>query len=883
MKVIKDFSSWGNIKVVTATLLTLISFSAISQNNQKKQLKIADYELWSTLKNENISSTGLWVSYSINYNSKKDTVFVVSSDTKKKYVFPKAKNGKFNRDNWYACIMGKNELHVTALKSGKKDVIENVSDFEFSNSGEYLIAIGKTKNTKSAITLIKLSNGERNIVENTNSWRFNDDKSYLVYSVVKDKEDRVVIISLNDKTKSSSQVLFKDAQVSNIVWKNNNESIIFVLKSGNISENEKADNTKLALYHLHDKTTFFLDPTTVNNFPLSKQIESSSNNDIRISDDGKRVFFQLIPNIPPEKQDEQSVEIWNGEDKLVYSERKQLGSLDNWAKTAVWFPEKNEVFHFMEQDTHLKLSGNQLYALTSNVIPCEVQFQYTPDRNYYLTNLITRERKVWMNCYSGEMSNIIMSPCGNYIAYFKNKDWYIYIIESGEHKNCTTQIEYAFYDEDNDVSDNARAYGFIGWSTNSTIFLNDKYDIWEVDINGNKTKRITNGRELDVRYRVVKSNTQSNRKHFLSVADSKIINSNAPLLLQASSTDTLKEGYFISQDGKQKPLQFAKHKVKEFKKAPNAEVYSYLKEDYNNPTSLQIIQKNSNKANTIVLSNPQHYNYQWGTVTTINYTSSKGKNLKGLVYYPSNYKKGNVYPMIVNVYEKKSHLINNYINPTMQLYDGFNVTNLVTQGYAVLLPDIEYESGSPGDSAVDCVTAAVNSALELGFIDKDKIGLIGHSFGGYETSYIISKTNLFKTAIAGAAQTNYISGYLHLSQNYKKAEFWRYEYYTNRMGKSLFEDMSGYLSNSPIHNAVNIQTPLLLWTGANDGHVSPLQSMELYLALRRLSKKVIMLRYPNEDHQIFKPSNQVNLSHKVMEWFDYYLKDKPLSQWMKAF
>ncbi|WP_300096028.1 hypothetical protein, partial [Flavobacterium sp.] len=725
MKIKINRSSWGKIKVVTMTLLALISFSASSQTNQKKQLQIADYELWSTLKNESISSTGLWVSYSLNYNSKNDTVFVVSSDAKRKYAFPKAKKGKFNGDHWYACIMDKNELMVTALKSGKQDRIENVKDFEFNATGEYLIATSKSTNTKSTITFLNLSNGQLTKVENVNSWSINDDRSYLAYSVTKDKEAIVNIMALNDKMKSHAQAVFSEVQVSNIVWQNNNKSLVFVLKS----KMEKANNTKLALYQIKEKITAILDPATTLNFPMTQQIESSNSNDIRISDDGKRIFFQLIPIVPTENQDEQSVEIWNGEDKLVYSERKQLGSLDNWAKTAVWFPEKNEVFQFMEQDTHLKLSGNQLFALTSSVIPCEVQFKYTPDKNYYLTNLITKERKVWMNCHSGEMSNIIMSPCGNYIAYFKNKDWFIYSIKLGEHKNATAQIGYAFYDEDNDVNDNARAYGFIGWSANSTILLNDKYDIWEVDINGDKAKRITNGRELDIRYRVVKTNAQSNRNHYLSVADSEIINSNAPLLLQASSIDMLKEGYFISQDGKQKPLQFGKYKVKEFKKAPNAQVYSFLKEDYNNPPSLKIIPKNSNKVNTITQSNPQHYNYQWGTVKTINYTSSKGKNLKGLVYYPSDYKQGNVYPMIVHVYEKKSHLINNYINPTMQLYDGFNVTNLVTQGYTVLLPDIEYEIGSPGDSAVECVTAAVNAALQLGFIDKNKIGLMGHSFG----------------------------------------------------------------------------------------------------------------------------------------------------------
>lgn len=159
-------------------------------------------------------------------------------------------------------------------------------------------------------------------------------------------------------------------------------------------------------------------------------------------------------------------------------------------------------------------------------------------------------------------------------------------------------------------------------------------------------------------------------------------------------------------------------------------------------------------------------------------------------------------------------------------------------------------------------------------------GLIGHSLGGFESSYIVTKTNLFAAAIAGASMTDHLSGYLTVSENYKKAEIWRFEYYTNRMGKPLFDNFIGYLQNSAVYNAPNINTPLLLWTGEKDKHIAPTQTMELYLAMRRLGKKVTLLKYPKEDHNLENPEKQADLSTKVLDWFDFYLKDMRQPKWM---
>lgn len=196
-----------------------------------------------------------------------------------------------------------------------------------------------------------------------------------------------------------------------------------------------------------------------------------------------------------------------------------------------------------------------------------------------------------------------------------------------------------------------------------------------------------------------------------------------------------------------------------------------------------------------------------------------------------------------------------------------------------MLPDITYEIGNVGFSALDCVEAAIKEVKNLSLIDDAKIGLIGHSFGGSETDFIITQSNLFACAVAGAATTNYLSSYLSVAQNLGIPNFFKMEYGQARMKLSPYENMEWYLKNSPVMHAANVNTPLLSWAGLKDPQVEPRQSFEFYMALRRLGKTHIMLAYPNEGHGMEKKENAIDLTTKIEEWFDHYLKGMKAPRW----
>jgi dipeptidyl aminopeptidase/acylaminoacyl peptidase len=125
-----------------------------------------------------------------------------------------------------------------------------------------------------------------------------------------------------------------------------------------------------------------------------------------------------------------------------------------------------------------------------------------------------------------------------------------------------------------------------------------------------------------------------------------------------------------------------------------------------------------------------------------------------------------------------------------------------------------------------------------------------------------------------------VSFYNGMGWDSGKADTWRFESHQWRMGKSLYEAREAYLENSPILYADKITTPLLIWTGSEDKQVNAVQSLELYLGMRRLSKKNILLRYPDERHSIEDSNRQKDLTLRVAQWFDYFLKDDPPTAWI---
>jgi dipeptidyl aminopeptidase/acylaminoacyl peptidase len=880
--------SWGILYILEAKCLrlgapiifVLVSCPILGQVKQKIQLSSADYPLWGTLQLDKISEKGKWVSYNMQYEQQTDTLFLQNTVTKKTTSFPKGTNGKFNKEDSFACVTPAGLVWVN-LNTGKQQFIPQAIDFAFSANVKYILVL-KNDSKNQRVLEIRTSNGEwiQGLKEVT-TFILNEAEDKVLCFIKSDATNAVILLNLDETL--TKKVIIEDSKsiFTNGTWDSSGTAVAFFQESID-SAIEK--NTKLIYYNGNENKPITLSLENQPSIPKEMQMDAGGTVKLTISQDGQKVFFGIKDKTQiAAKSDSESVQIWKASDNWIYPQQKDIKNWKQTVKTAVWWPAKNQCRQITTNEfPMLMLDGKQQYALIYNPIPSKPQYTYDDDTDLYGKNLETGECSLWIEKHSGNINHTLASPNGQYIAYFKNSNWWLFDIATKTHRNLTERLGINCEDADYDNAGEIPAYGIAGWTKNDkSILIYDKYDIWEITPDGKAATRLTTGKEKQICFRIPKKMDGTWNKQNCDGLISNEVDLENGLVLQAKG-DNLFSGYFTwNRKQREKAIVYTNSQIDQILKASKSNTYVFREQKYDSPPTVLIKDESKNKPQIVFESNPQHKKYEWGKSELIYYHNSKGKILKGILYYPAGYDSNKKYPMIVHIYERQSNELHNYVNPSELDSTGFNITNFTSQGYFVLLPDIQYEIGNPGTSALDCVVTATQSIIDKGLVLPNKIGLIGHSFGGYETSFIVTQTNIFATAIAGASATDLTSWYLTVGWNTGRPEIWRFESQQWRMGKSLFEDLESYNRNSPILHTKQVKTPLLLWTGEEDKQVNSNQSIEFYLALRRLEKQATMLVYPKERHALLNEANQKDLTEKISDWFDYYLKDKEKSKWMK--
>jgi dipeptidyl aminopeptidase/acylaminoacyl peptidase len=286
-------------------------------------------------------------------------------------------------------------------------------------------------------------------------------------------------------------------------------------------------------------------------------------------------------------------------------------------------------------------------------------------------------------------------------------------------------------------------------------------------------------------------------------------------------------------------------------------------------------------AKAVTRTNPFQDRYAWGREDLIEYKNDRGDRLQGAVYYPAGYEPGRRYPTIVYMYERLSDGLHRYVSPDERA--PYNVAAFTSLGYLVLQPDIVFRPRDPGLSVLDCVGNAVKKAVQMGISDPRKVGVVGHSWGGFDASFLATHSDMFAAAVAGAPITDLVSNYGNHHWSSGIAETDHIETGQQRMEVPLWEDLPAYIRNSAVFNAQNMKTPLLIEVGDADGTVFWHQGVELYNIARRARKtNVILLNYAGEDHGLRKKPNQLDYHRRIVEWFGHYLKDEPAPAWITS-
>lgn len=303
--------------------------------------------------------------------------------------------------------------------------------------------------------------------------------------------------------------------------------------------------------------------------------------------------------------------------------------------------------------------------------------------------------------------------------------------------------------------------------------------------------------------------------------------------------------------------------------APQTGDVFYSVEDVNHPSEVWVADTDFQNPRQLTNLNQSIETEPFGTSRLITWRTPSGKNLKGALLFPTDYVEGRSYPLITQVYGGSfpSRQSNDFGT------DGTGHNFLLTkQGYVVFLPDMPMETNAPIQELTECVLSGIDAVIDMGIADTKRLGVMGHSYGGYCVNALITQTPRFAAAIASAPISNLTSVYGHLTEGGDSPWITWAERSQGRMGGSLWEFRDRYIENSPIFFLDKVETPLLLIVGALDDTSVP-QAGEMFSGLRRLGKQAVLVRYEDEGHipQRGRYPNVVDYWQRVLTWFDEHL------------
>ncbi|TDE51269.1 prolyl oligopeptidase family serine peptidase [Flavobacterium sp. GT3P67] len=846
--------NWG------LTYFFLFVFQAGFSQPERRIPALDEYVKWHTLVGEGISPDGKWINYNFDYQTGNDTLFVQKVKAETKYIFPNGTNPMFSIDGkWFTVYNESKGLAILNLNSGQIEWIPNVIKHEFSPTGKSMALYIRTKNID-VLTLRHLSDKKEQSFHNVKSFVFSAKGKLAMVT----KND---ILIIDEKPNSKVKVVMTAAEniLKKTMWSTSGKFLCFLQELPKDEGNQP--NHKVVCYDTEKNSLTFLNPLEFDSLK-HQRITSAS---LSVSESGNIYFYRQSIDTVPSGTD--TVQVWESDTPYEYPKQKVVGDTRTMPLLTVWFPQSDNVIHIGTTDAPLaRLTLDRNFALTYNRLRYEPQYERTGPADIYSTDLQSGTKKLLLSNHGGNDQTLLLSPDSKCIAYFKEQNWWIYDFYKGSHVNLTKNWQGTLNNLEYDNAGPSYGYGSPGFTLDQKyLIIYDKYDVWLVAVDGGLRKRITSGAKSKIRFRLCE-NIGFNSIH-LGTPDFSVreFDTRKGIFLQAIG-ENKSSGFYIYRDQKLKNLLFKNTNNDRLKKAADAERLIFVEQSASIPPRLWLLDAGLKQIREMVKSNTHTEKFESGTAEIIKYNNSKGQDLNGALFYPVGYEKGKKYPMVVYIYEKLSDEFNKYHNPSLFCFGELNIANYALDGYFVLLPDIVYEVGNPGQSASDCVEAAVKAVIDRGQIHADRIGIMGHSFGGYETSFIISKSSTFATAVAGAAITDLPRSYLTMNFSTGLPNIWRFETQQLRMGKSLYDDFSGYLQNSPVAQAASITTPLLSYTGDNDKSVDWQQSIALHLALRRLKKVSRLIVYPGEGHVIVKSEFQFDLEKRIKDWFDFYLK-----------
>ncbi|MCX3265209.1 prolyl oligopeptidase family serine peptidase [Pedobacter agri] len=776
-------------------------------------------------------------------------------------------------------------------KKATKPAEKKDSDMDFADDEP----AGKGKTEEGTDLIVKnLLTGVDKTYKYVTDYSFSKDGKQLVFACSGSKKDKTApqgVFLLNTEKGTLKTLIKGKGSFKNFAFDEESEHLAFVGERD--PEKQEIKNYNVYYNSLSLDTAQTIVDYDMPGLPAKWSVNGDGR--VSFSKDGKKLFFGISP-VKKAKDttivdfEVAKVDVWNYKDD--YLQPMQLKNADRDSKKSYLsvidvFSSDPKVIPLTDltlPDANMVAEGDAAFVLASTDYGRRVESQWSgsTSKDYYLVDTKTGQRKKIISELNGYA---MASPGGNYVLYFdrKNGNWYTYVVASGKTVALTESLNVKFVDEDNDVPDLPSAYGVATWTEgDKAVLLNDRYDIWSFSPDGkSQPKNITAGfgraNQITFRYeRVEQDNNPFNR-----MVDNKFVKANELVWLDGFNNVTKENGFYRTNIGAVKAPELvvmAKYKYSNLAKAKNADVFIYDKASYTESPNVYVTSDFKTETK-LTNTNPQQRNYNWGTAELVKWTTPKGYKAEGILYKPENFDPNKKYPMIAYFYEKLSDGLYTYQAPA-PTPSRLNISFFVSNGYLVFAPDISYETGHPGQSAVEYINSGVESLKKNSWVDGSKIGIQGQSWGGYQVAYLITQNNMYAAAWAGAPVVNMTSAYGGIRWESGMNRQFQYEKTQSRIGATLWEKPELYTENSPLFMFPKVNTPVVVMANDADGAVPWYQGIEMFTGLRRLGKPVWMLNYNGEAHNLVQRQNRKDIQIREQQFFDYYLKGAKAPAWM---